>query len=203
MYVLHARSVTAYCSDITIAYQLDNMYATESDPAVKLHDNVFAWSQTLGHRSQVMIIYPHHHGLPYMCSTSITEEPSAFKIYPTPHDYSETCVPYRQPRPATVFGQRFGEGDGTAQNTTPTMLDFVFRDHRELVYVLLYIWNEGPIPYLHSQLEFRGIDAWKETMGTAKVSWQSLLSFMNSHNQEVVQRSLESSSWPTQWGEHT
>ena len=127
----------------------------------------------------------------------ITENDAAFKTAPTPGDFSQTCVPYRQPRPATVFGQRFGEGETTTHDTAPTLLDFVFRDHRELIHVLLYVWNQGPIPYAHDHLDFGKIDVWRKTMGSAKVLWQELVNFMESHDVELVKRSLE--AWPTRW----
>ncbi len=108
-----------------------------------------------------------------------------------------THVSHKQPKTTTVFGHPFGAGEDTSEmlTSTPTLLDFVFRDHREVILVLLYFWNGGPIPHMHSHVSFEKIEGGKESMGSVKVLWQTLVNLMECRDEEVVKQSLE--AWPT------
>lgn len=179
-----------------MGYQLGNVYASNSDLAVEKHSNAFAWSRCLGDKSRVLIAYPHHHAIPYIAPINIAEDSSTCSTFPTPRDLSETCVPHRQPMPTTVFGRAFGGEEAATQGMSgPSLMDYVFRDNREALLLLLYISNQGPIPYLHAHMSFEKVQSWAPMLGTAKVLWQELANTIENQNPEAQKAML--AYWPT------
>jgi len=185
-----------------MGYQLDNVYASSSDPAVEKHDNTFAWSRPLEDHSRVLLVYPHHHAIPYIAPINTAEKASSCASFPTPNDLSETFLPKRQPAPCTVFGRRAG-GDAMSEQAIfeqalqgPSLMDFPFRDNREAVLLFLYIANKGAIPYLHAHLNFDKIKSWAPMLGTAKVLWQELANKIQNQNAEAQKAML--AYWPTE-----
>ena len=106
----------------------------------------------------------------------------------TPNDLSTTWIPLLQPNPSTVYGIRTGGMEATDEkDKEPNLLDYPFRDSRELILALLYLFNGGLVPEAYAHLSFNKIAAWRGSLGSAKVLWQVLENVMQSGDEQILQ----------------
>ncbi|KAJ9609861.1 hypothetical protein H2200_006190 [Cladophialophora chaetospira] len=164
-------------------------HTSESDPVIREHSNVVAWSRPLVDLSRVLLLYPHEHAMAVICHTTAAEYEPRCQTFPTPNDLSETFLPLQENNPTKVFG-RSPEQSATASSAQMALPV----SNLQVVLTLLILWNKGRRLTLPRPINYRPIQEWEKEWGSVRFLWQEVHSRVRDHDLTKQKAMLE--FWP-------